>query len=169
MSNTTFTVKDDKKTLVIVRTFNAEPAKVWAAWSQPELFVQWWGPTGWTTTTKHFDFSEGGYNHYGMKCEDPAQKDWYGQTTWGKMTFKNIKPEMSFGYVDAFCDENAIVTPGMPLSDTFQEFIAEDGKTKVVSTTIFEKAEDLEQVIAMGMQEGLEQTWDRLEDLVSKA
>ena len=47
MSDTTFTIQDDKKTLVIDRVFPAERSKVWEAWTTPELFAKWWGPRGW--------------------------------------------------------------------------------------------------------------------------
>lgn len=167
MSQTTFTIKEDKKTLVVERTFGAPRSKVWAAWTTPEMLEKWWGPKGWTTTVKHMDFNNGGYLHYGMKCEDPEQKDWYGKTEWGKSTYSDIDPENSYTYADAFCDEDGNVTPGMPIVNINMQFIEENGTTRVVSTTVFSKPEDLEQVIAMGMKEGLEQTWDRLEELLA--
>jgi uncharacterized protein YndB with AHSA1/START domain len=167
MSETKFTVLDDKKTLVIERIFPATRSKVWKAWTTPELFVKWWGPRGWNTTVKQMDFKDGGVLHYGMKCEDPEQKDWYGQTSWGKSVYSDIKPEDSFSYTDEFCDENGTVTPGMPVMNFNMEFIEQDGTTKVVSTSVFEKPEDLEQVINMGMKDGLTQTWDRLEELLA--
>ena len=167
MSETKFTVQDDKKTLVIERTFSAPQSKVWEAWTTPELFVKWWGPTGWTTEAKEMDFREGGSLLYGMTCEDPEQKDWYGKSSWGKMTFSEVNPKSSFTYTDIFCDENGVPTPGMPVGLNTVELIDEGDKTRLVSTSVMEKPEDLEQVIAMGMEEGLKQTWDRLEELVS--
>ena len=32
--------------VVMVRTLNARPARVFAAWSDPKLLAQWWGPPG---------------------------------------------------------------------------------------------------------------------------
>jgi uncharacterized protein YndB with AHSA1/START domain len=168
MSETTFTVQDDKRTLVVERTFQAPRSKVWAAWTTPEIFVQWWGPRGWQTTVKHQEFTNGGSMLYGMKCEDPEQTDWYGQISWGKSTYSDIDAESSFVYTDIFCDENGVETPGMPAMKIKLEFIESDGVTHVVSTSHFDKPEDLEQVIAMGMEAGLKQTWDRLEELLQK-
>jgi uncharacterized protein YndB with AHSA1/START domain len=168
MTETKFTVGDDKKTLTIERVFSAPRSKVWAAWTTPELFAKWWGPRGWNTIVKHMDFTNGGYLHYGMVCQDPEQKDWYGKTSWGKSIYNDIKAENSFRYIDEFCDEHGQITPGMPAMDIHMEFIEQDGTTRVVSTTVFDKPEDLEQVIKMGMKEGLTQTWDRLEELLAK-
>lgn len=167
MSETKFTIQDDKRTLVVERVFSAPRHNVWQAWTTPELFAQWWGPKGWKTEVKKMEFSEGGELHYGMKCEDPDQKDWYGKYSWGLSTYHSIKPEDGFDYDDAFCDENAVVTPGMPVLKISMQFIEEGEFTRVVSTSVFDQAADLEQVIAMGMKEGLTQTWDRLEELVS--
>jgi uncharacterized protein YndB with AHSA1/START domain len=166
MSETKFTVLDDRKTLVVERTFSAPRSKVWQAWTTPDLFVQWWGPTGWTTEAKEFNFSEGGSLLYGMKCEDPAQGEWYGKTSWGKMTFSNINPESSFDYMDEFTDENGTVTPKMPITRTEMKFEEQNGKTHVVCSGYYDSPEALEQVMALGMKEGLTQTWDRLEELV---
>jgi uncharacterized protein YndB with AHSA1/START domain len=167
METTTFTVGEDKKTLTVERTFKAPRSKVWAAWTTPELFVKWWGPKGWTTEVKNMDFSVGGELLYGMKCEDPEQKDWFGKYSWGKSTYVAIDAEKSFTYTDAFCDENGDVSPGMPVMDIRMEFIEENGATRVVSTSAYDSAEALKQVIDMGMKDGLTQTWDRLEELLS--
>ena len=167
MSETTFTVQDDEKTLVVERLFQAPKSKVWAAWTNPELFVKWWGPRGWSTTVKHQDFTEGGYLLYGMKCEDPEQKEWYGKFSWGKSTYKRITPEDGFSYTDEFTDENGAPAPAMPAMDITLELREENGATRLVSITKFPSAEALKQTVEMGMKEGLTQTWDRLEEMLS--
>lgn len=167
MSETKFTIQDDKKSLQVERVFTAPKSKVWAAWTTPELFAKWWGPRGWRTTVKHMDFTEGGYLLYGMKCEDPAQTDWYGKESWGKSEYTHIDAENSFAYTDYFTDENGVAAPSMPSMDIRIEFHEEDGATRVVSTTKFATAEALQQTIAMGMKEGLTQTWDRLEEMLA--
>ncbi|MCR2805703.1 SRPBCC domain-containing protein [Paenibacillus sp. SCIV0701] len=35
--------------------------EVYRAWAQPELLTQWWGPNGFTSTFREFDFREGGF------------------------------------------------------------------------------------------------------------
>jgi uncharacterized protein YndB with AHSA1/START domain len=166
MSETKFTVQDDKKTLVIERTFSAQRSKVWTAWTTPELFVKWWGPRGWKTEVKKMDFREGGSLLYGMKCEDPQQTDWYGKYSWGRSDYGSVDAENSFDYTDYFTDENGTVTPGMPAMKIRMEFVEQDGATRVTSTAVYDKPEDLEQVIKMGMEDGTRQTWDRLEELL---
>lgn len=167
MSETTFTVQDDNKTLIVERVFKAPKSKVWAAWTTPELFVKWWGPRGWQTTVKHMDFQEGGYLLYGMKCEDPEQAEWFGKYSWGKTTYNSIDAENSFDYTDEFTDENGTATPDMPSMNIKVTFHEEDGVTRLTSITEFPSAEALKQTVEMGMKDGLTQTWDRLEETLS--
>ena len=44
---------------VVERTFQALPAQVWRAWTDPELLAQWYGP-GVTTIIHGFDLEPGG-------------------------------------------------------------------------------------------------------------
>jgi uncharacterized protein YndB with AHSA1/START domain len=36
--------------LVLVNRYDAKPEQVWAAWTRPENFVQWWCPPDWTVS-----------------------------------------------------------------------------------------------------------------------
>ena len=36
--------------LVLVNRYDARPEQVWAAWTKPENFVQWWCPPDWTVS-----------------------------------------------------------------------------------------------------------------------
>jgi len=42
------------------RIFDAPRELVWRAWTEPKHIEKWWGPIGFTTTTKVFDFRPGG-------------------------------------------------------------------------------------------------------------
>ena len=79
-------IKDlDNKKLVIEYVANGPVEKVWRAYTEKDSFEQWWGPEGWETIAKEFDFKPGGHIHYGMKCVDEQQGEWFGQESWGIM------------------------------------------------------------------------------------
>lgn len=42
------------------RVFSASPREIFAAFEQPELLAQWWGPKGFTNTFEAFEFKSGG-------------------------------------------------------------------------------------------------------------
>lgn len=46
--------------LVLVDTFDATPAEVWAAWTAPERFAAWWVAPNWTTSDLTLDARPGG-------------------------------------------------------------------------------------------------------------
>lgn len=50
----------DQPSLTIVRRFRASPARVYAAWTQPEWMVRWWGPDGGPVLSAEADPRVGG-------------------------------------------------------------------------------------------------------------
>jgi uncharacterized protein YndB with AHSA1/START domain len=156
------TVTQDGTKLIIERVINVPKDKVWDAYTVADVFAKWFAPEGWTTHVKHLDFTLGGYLLYAMKCEDENQKEWFGKQTWGKSVYKTISPKDSFTYGDYFCDENGTPTEGMPVTETQVRLEEIDGKTKITSTTTYESEAGLEQTLAMGMEEGIKQTFNKL-------
>lgn len=157
----------ENKKLIIEFTANGPKQKVWSAYAEKELFEKWWGPEGWETTTKEFDFTPGGRIHYGMKCVDENQGEWFNQVSWGVMQIEEVKSGESFTYKDYFSDEAGILNTEMPALTVTNEFIEEDGKTKIISTSLADEAEQIEQLIKMGMIEGFSSQLNRLDALVA--
>ena len=50
----------DDRTLVMVRTFEATPERLFAAWTDPAQFMEWFGPHGMKNTHCRFDLRVGG-------------------------------------------------------------------------------------------------------------
>lgn len=61
--------------LEIVRVLAAPRAKVWRAWSRPDLVKEWWCPRPWQTEVKAFDFRSGGAFHTYMTGPDGGASD----------------------------------------------------------------------------------------------
>jgi uncharacterized protein YndB with AHSA1/START domain len=158
----------ENKKLIIEFVVNGTKDKVWRAYSDKEWFEKWWGPEGWETTTKEFNFTEGGIIHYDMKCVDEAQGEWFGQSSWGLMEISTIDEGNSFSYTDYFSDEAGNRNPDMPSLNITNEFIETDGTTTIVSTSLAESAEHIEQLIKMGMIEGFSSQLNRLEKLLAE-
>jgi uncharacterized protein YndB with AHSA1/START domain len=55
----------------------------------------------------------------------------------------------------------------MPVATATVDFVDLDGRTKLIDTTAYGSTEDLERVVAMGMLEGVTQSWDRLDSLLA--
>lgn len=168
MDKTKVTKDLEAKTLIIERTFDAPKNKLWQAYADKDLFQKWWGPEGWETTVKEFNFTPGGRNHYCMKCVDQNQGEWYGKESWGLMHYETITEPDSITYKDFFSDAEGNIQEGMPGLTIVIEFVEADDKTTITSHCIAESAEDIEKLLNMGMIEGFASSSNKLEKLVTE-
>jgi uncharacterized protein YndB with AHSA1/START domain len=151
------------RTFIVERVFTAPRAKVFAAFSDCQHLMHWWGPHEWPLAHCDMDFRVGGSWHYAMR--ETAT----GNESWGLMLFDEINAPELIRYRDVFSDAQRTINTEMPESASTTQFYDEGGKTRVVSTTTYATAELLKQVLDMGMEAGLQETWDRLETYVSRA
>ncbi|HYF04261.1 MAG TPA: SRPBCC domain-containing protein [Patescibacteria group bacterium] len=156
-----FTVDKENKTLHVEREFAAPLAKVWAAWTQSELLDQWFAPKPYQVRTVSMNFREGGHWVYAMMAPD-------GTEHCGRMDYKTITPLEKFTALDAFCDAEGNINEALPRADWSNTF-KENGNTTMISVvTKYDKLEDLETVIKMGVQEGLTMCLQNLDELLEK-
>ena len=156
----------ESKTLTIEKNFNAPKEKVWRAYSNKEWFDKWWGPEGWETTTSEFNFKPGGKIHYCMKNIDKNQGEWFGQESCGLMKINKVDEPNSFSAIDYFSDAEGAVNEQMPSQKIEVEFVEEGSNTRLISRSVVESAEQLEQLVKMGMIEGFSSQLSRLEELL---
>lgn len=156
----------EAKTLTIEYVLDAPKEKVWRAYSNKDWFERWWGPEGWETTTLEFDFTPGGRIHYCMKCVDESQGEWYGQESWGVTIIEKIDAPDSYSARDYFSDAKGNIKSDMPGQNMSVELVEEDGKTHMISRSITETAEQLEELVKMGMVEGFSSQLKRLDQLL---
>lgn len=168
MGKTKVTKDLENKKLIIEREFDAPKTEVWKAYADQEWFEKWWGPEGWETTTKEFSFIPGGRVHYDMKCVDENQGEWFGKSSWGLMDIKSVEAPNSFTYVDYFSDEDGTLNKDMPALTVTCEFVEEDGKTKLVITSLADNAEQIEELVKMGMLEGFDSQMNKLDEIFAK-
>ena len=161
-------VKDlDAKRLVIKYVASGSLKSVWQAFTQQDLFVQWWGPEGWETSVKKFDFRVGGHVHYDMHCTDANQVDWYDMHSWGIMEILDIVDRVSFTYKDYFTDETGVPNLDMPATTSTNTFTEENGKTRITTVCTADTAEQIEELLNMGMVQGYASMLDCLNALLT--
>ncbi|MGG3504062.1 SRPBCC domain-containing protein [Paenibacillus lautus] len=153
--------------LVLERVFNAPRELVFKVFTDGEHLKQWWGPRGWEVTVSNMDFRPGGSWHYCMKCLDKNQGDFFGMESWGKSVYQEIEEPEKIVYIDYFSDAEGNIAEGMPATTVTMSFEEQDGKTKLISRAVYDSPEALKTVLDMGMEEGITQTWDRLEEYLA--
>jgi uncharacterized protein YndB with AHSA1/START domain len=70
--------------IVISRTIDAPPELVFAAFTEVRHLAQWWGPAGFTTTTRSFEFRAGG--EWDFVMHGPDGTDYQEWITWTEIT-----------------------------------------------------------------------------------
>jgi uncharacterized protein YndB with AHSA1/START domain len=78
-------------TLVVRRRINATPERLFAAWTQPELLVRWWGPQGVACTGAEIDLRVGGTYRIANQFPD-------GTVLWIAGVFEVIEPPRRLTY-----------------------------------------------------------------------
>ena len=146
-------------TITVRKKFAGSRQLVWDCHTKKEYLDRWFAPEPLTTKTKHMDFRPGGYWHYAMI--EPQ-----GQEYWSRIDYLTIAPIDGYTALDGFTDETGTVNPDMPRSTWDVSFSDAGGHTLVQTVITYKSAEDLDKVIAMGMEAGLISTLERLDKLL---
>ena len=114
---------------LVERVFDAPLELVWRAWTEPEQFARWYGPTGFTVPTCEIDFRVGGRHLFGMQSPD-------GQGYWSTGIYREIVPLERVVFTDSLADEHGNIVAmdeGAPLETTVTVTFEDlgGGKTRV--------------------------------------
>ena len=153
------------RTHVISRVFDAPRDLVWRMWTDCKHLKHWWGPKGWSLPVCKLDFRVGGIWHY---CMEGPMPDGSVVESWGRATYREIVEPERIIYQETFSDEVGTINEAMAQMMITLTFADVDGKTEVTNHTLFESADQLQAIIDMGMEQGLAETWDRLEEYVKQ-
>jgi uncharacterized protein YndB with AHSA1/START domain len=148
---------DDKVPVIrITREFDAPPAKVFRAHTDPELLARWLGPRDLETTIDHFDCRTGGAYRYVQRQGDD-EFGFYG-------SFHQVRPNEVI--VQTFTFEG--VPDGVALERAQFEAL-EDGRTRLTLTSLVGSFEERDAMLASGMDQGVREGYEKLDELLRSA
>ena len=78
MSNARATTTTEGRDLILKRTFNASPDKVFKAWTDPALLKLWFAPLPWTVSKAEADVRPSGTNLIVMRSPEGQEFPGYG-------------------------------------------------------------------------------------------
>ena len=163
MGATTVETDRERRVLTFERVFDAPRELVFKAFTEPRRLAEWFGPKGWTLPECDVDLRPGGEWRYCMLGPN-------GETSRGKSTYREIVPGERLVYTDVFTDEAYNESPNMPhmlVTVTFSEDAP--GKTRLRMRSEYGSLEELDKVMAMGMLQGMEETFERLDQHLALA
>jgi uncharacterized protein YndB with AHSA1/START domain len=141
-------------TIVITREFDAPPERVFRAYTDPDLVVQWLGPRRLTMRIDHFDCRTGGAYRYVHVDEDGTEYGFFG-------AFHEVRPQERI--VQTFTYEG--VPDGVSLETARFEDLG--GRTRVTATSVVDSLEARDGILASGMETGLTEGFERLDELLA--
>lgn len=150
--NRTIVERKGDRELVVTRVFDAPPSTVFEAWSEPDLFRQWWMPrsvTGVTLLSCDMDVRTGG--KYRLEFGAGGNT----MTFYGK--YLDVVPNARIVWTNDEGEEGAVTTV------TFEE---QRGKTLLTFHELYPSREALEEAMT-GSAAGLPEQMDQLDALLS--
>ena len=145
--------------LVLTRLINAPRAKVYRAWTDPELLKQWFAPKPYTTPIVEIDVRPGGSAYFVMRGPD-------GKDLPNRGVYLEVVPNEKLVSTDAYVRAwQPSEKPFMTLILTFED---EGGKTRYTARVRHWTVADREAHEKMGFHEGWGLCTDQLEALVAK-
>ena len=139
----------------IIREFDAPVAKVFRAHTDAALFAQWIGPRGNETQVDHFDCRTGGSYRYASRRKNFE--------AWFHGSFHEVRPSSLI--VQTFTFE------GMPDGVALERLVFEDlgdGRTRLTATSLVDSFEDRDAFVASGMETGVREGYERLDELLAR-
>lgn len=152
---TEFVYPPDLPTVELVRDFDAPVDAVFRAHIDPELVQQWLGPRAITMQIDHWDARTGGAYRYSHSGDDGTAHGFYG-------AFHEVRPDerivQTFTY-DGFPD-------GVSLDTTTFEDLG-GGRTRLRALSVVDSMEGRDAMVASGMETGVIEGYERLDDLLA--
>lgn len=160
-NQTTMDLEGDRE-IVIRRAFNGPAYIVFDAWTKPEYVRRWWSPESQCVTLVSCDAEVrvGGRYRYVMRHQNGNEMAFSG-------VYKEVSPPSRLVYTEIFEPTAAGADPnqeGVVVTVTFDE---RDGKTYLVSRSMCPSKEVRDVIIASGMEHGMREAMDQLDELVA--
>jgi uncharacterized protein YndB with AHSA1/START domain len=155
------TTKDpDALTLTLVAQFDADPDRVWEVWEDPRKLERWWGPPTFPATFTRHEFTVGGESRYFMT--GPA-----GETPRGWWRIDAIDKPRRLEFANGLAGEDGEPIPGVEPMAGHITFVDADGGTRMTVITRFTDVEQMQTMLAMGMEEGMTQAICQIDALLT--
>jgi uncharacterized protein YndB with AHSA1/START domain len=150
------------RTMTLEAVFDAPAARVWELWADPRHLERWWGPPSYPATVDAHDLRPGGrveYHMTGPKGDQPR----------GYWEIDQVQPPDRLVFRDGFAHADG--TPNTELPMTVAQVTLEEiggGRTRMSIESQFPTVEAMEQLVSMGMEEGLTEAVGQIDAILAE-
>lgn len=148
-------------TMTVTTELDATVERAWQLWADPRQLERWWGPPSHPATVVEHDLSAGGTVRYVMTGPD-------GEKFHGLWDVVAAEAPRRLELVDSFADDSGAKNESLPstaMTVTLTEGAA--GGTVMTMHSQFPSLEAMEQLVSMGMEEGMLQALGQIEAILA--
>ena len=152
----------DTLTMSLDAEFEASPERVWQLWADPRQLERWWGPPTYPATVTSHDLRPRGRVDYHMTGPEGDQPKGY----WDVL---ETDPPRSLVVRDGFANDDGTPNPDFPQGE-MRVRIEEigGGRSRMSIESLFPSTEAMEQLLAMGMEEGLKEAVGQIDAILAE-
>lgn len=149
-------------TMTVVSEWDAPTAKVWNLWADPRKLERWWGPPTYPATVVEHDLKPGGKVSYFMTSPE-------GEQHHGWWRVIAVDEPRRLELEDGFADTDGNVNDDLPtiqFTVTFDELPG--GRTRMVMESRYPSPGAMQQVLEMGMEDGLTAAMSQIDAILTE-
>ena len=162
MTVTAFEKNPEKLSMTVTAEFDASPDRVWQLWADPRQLERWWGPPTYPATFTKHDLAPGSRVEYHMTGPEGDQPKGYWDIV-------EVQPPHRLVFNDGFANDDGTPNTDLPVGVAIVS-IEEigSGRSRMTLESIHPSAEAMEQVLAMGQEEGLKQALGQIDAILAE-
>ena len=157
-NKTIITVEPGRQELFITREFDAPRELVFKAYTDPEIYAQWLGPRGLTTTFETFEPVSGGRYRFNQKDKDGNEFAFHG------VNHEVTAPERIIGTFEF----EGLPESGHVVLETSRFEALPGNRTRVMSQSVYQSVSDRDGMVQSGMERGVNEGYERLDEILEK-
>ncbi len=156
-NKTIITAEPGKQEVFITREFDAPRELVFRTHTDPDLYAQWLGPRGLTTTFEVFEPVSGGRWQFTQKDDAGNEYAFHG------VNHEVKAPERIIGTFEY----DGLPESGHVILETavFEEL--PNGRTRIKSQSVYQSVADRDGMIESGMEYGVNEGYERLDEILA--
>jgi uncharacterized protein YndB with AHSA1/START domain len=135
---------------------------VWQLWADPGQLERWWGPPTYPATFTKHDLAPGSRVEYHMTGPEGDQPKGYWDV-------EEADPPRRLVVRDGFANDDGTPNDALPRCEmrvAIEE--AGAGRTRMSIETLFASTEAMEQLVAMGMEQGLTEAVEQIDAILAE-
>ncbi|MCI0554587.1 MAG: SRPBCC family protein [Anaerolineae bacterium] len=156
-NKTIITVEPGKQELFITREFDSPRELVYKAHTDPKLFAEWIGPRGLETTLETFEPVSGGRWRFTQKDQEGNEFGFHG--VFHEISLERMIQTFEF---DGLPESGHVSLESMTLEEL------PNGRTRLTAQSVYRSVADRDGMVQSGMEHGVNEGYERLDEILSK-